>query len=350
MQYRIAAVGALALLVLLRGPALMSGAWCNAGMLALRDVLLAQVDPLASTYPVHGALRADAATVRAVQRLGRAVALNRDNLAARWQLGRAAIAAGDARTAYDALEPLVGSVDRNPMVYHDVLTAVSYGGRSEEVISLYDSTPPPRCTQTISDVVALAYLDLVTGGQGSDGTEDQREVKQWLELANALRPGDLYANYHLWRQAQTDGDLGSAAVYSRTLVYFPLHAVHPTDLRLLDYATDVMPALVADGMWGREKTLNVVSYLVWQHSEATGVERLLERLTEHYPGEPDWTFYLAELHHRRDDLGRAETVYRQVLAQDPNYAQAYLRIGMIYEERAGGRQRNGCKSSNGYEN
>ena len=330
-------MGLLALLALLRGPALMSAAWGNAGMLALRDALLARADPVADTYPVHGAPRADAATAWAVQHLGRALALDRDNLAARWQLGRAALASGDWGTAYDALEPVVGSVARNPLLYHDVLTALSCGGRSEEVISLYDSTPPPRRTQVISDVVALAYLDLVAAKQETEGTGEQREVKQWLERANALRPGDLYANYHLWRQAQVDGDLAGAAVYSRTLVHFPLEAVHPIDERLLDYTADVIPTLVADGLWDREKTLNVVSFLVWQHSGATGVERLLERLMERYPGEPDWTFYLAELHHRRGDLDRAETVYQQILAQDPNYAQVYLRIGMIYEERAGGR-------------
>jgi tetratricopeptide (TPR) repeat protein len=62
---------------------------------------------------------------------------------------------------------------------------------------------------------------------------------------------------------------------------------------------------------------------------------LLERLIERYPAEPDWPFYLAELYHRRGDLDRAEAAYRQVLETDPDYAQAYLRLGMIYEEWAG---------------
>jgi len=66
------------------------------------------------------------------------------------------------------------------------------------------------------------------------------------------------------------------------------------------------------------------------------VERLLEHLIARYPGEPDWPFYLAELYHRRGDLEWAEEVYRQVLAVDPEYAQAYLRIGMVYEARAEG--------------
>jgi tetratricopeptide (TPR) repeat protein len=335
VQYRIATVGALALLLLLRGPALLSAAWTNAGMLVLRDARLAQVESVSGAYPVHGALRGDAAAVRAVQCLRRAVALNRADPAARWGLGRAALAVGDAETAADALGPLAGSAGHSPLLYTDVLMALSYGGRPEGVIALYESAPPSRRTQAIGDVVALAYLDLVTGGQGDERAGGRGKVRQWLERASVLRPGDLYATYHLWRQALQSGDLAGATVYSETLAYFPLEAVHPADERLLGYAAAVMPALLEDGLWDREKTLNVVSFLVWQHDQATGTERLLERLIERYPAEPDWPFYLAELYHRRRDLDQAEAAYRQVLEIDPDYAQAYLRLGMIYEERAG---------------
>ena len=64
------------------------------------------------------------------------------------------------------------------------------------------------------------------------------------------------------------------------------------------------------------------------------MKQLLEQTIERYPAEPDWSFYLAELYHRRGELDQAEAIYRQVLALDPNYAQAYLRIGMLYEARA----------------
>jgi tetratricopeptide (TPR) repeat protein len=327
-------VAALALLLLLHGPALMSTAWTNAGMLVLRDARLAQVESV-SGDPVHGALRGGAAMAQAMRYLRRAVALDRGGPVARWGLGRAALAAGDAETAADALGPLAESAERNPLLYDDVLMALSYGGRPEEVIALYESIPALQRTGAISDVVALAYLDLVTGGSGDERTGGQGEVGQWLERSNALRPGDLYASYHLWRQARERGDLEAATVYSETLAYFPLEAVHPADERLLGYAADVIPALVEESLWDREKTLNVVSFLVWQHHEAAGTERLLEQLIERYPTEPDWPFYLAELYHRRGDLDWAEAAYRQVLEVDPTYAQAYLRLGMIYEERAG---------------
>jgi tetratricopeptide (TPR) repeat protein len=328
-----AIVGALALLLLL-GPTLMSAVWTNAGMLALRDALLAQDGLAPGTYPIRNAVQGDATAVQALRHLRRAVALDGDNLAARWELGRAALSVGDAELAANALGELAGELEHNPLLYGDVLMALSYGERPEEVTSLYESLPPPQRTQVISDVVALAYLDLVAGGQGDKETGGQGEVGHWFERVNALRPSDLYANHYLWRRAQESGDLSSARVYGATLADFPLEAIHPVDARLLDYAAEVIPALFREGLWDREQTLNVISFLVWQHSEAVGVERLLERLVERYPSEPDWSFYLAELYHRRGDLGQAQAAYQQVLAADPEYAQAVLRLGMVAEARS----------------
>ena len=214
-----------------------------------------------------------------------------------------------------------------------MLSAASHGGRPEEVLALYEAAPPPQHAQAISDVVALAYLDVATGRQGERETRGQGdEIRGLLERVVDLRPGDLYATYNLYRLAETAGDADAATTYSETLVYFPLEAVHPTDERLLGYVAEAIPALLEDGLWDRDKTLNVVSFLVWQHNGAAGVERLLEQLSERHPAEPDWSFYLAELYHRRGDLDRAEAAYQQVLAVDPEYAQAYLRLGMVAEE------------------
>jgi len=221
----------------------------------------------------------------------------------------------------------------NPFLYGDLLMALSHGGRPEEVTALYESTPPPRHTEAISDAVALAYLDLVTGRQGDQETR-QGEVTRWLGRAHALRPGDLYANYHLWKQAREAGDAEAAAVHSDTLTDFPLEAIHPVDERLLDYAAEVILTLFEEGLWDRDKTRNVVSFLAWQHNGAAGVERLLERLIERYPTEPDWSFYLAELYHRQGDLEQAQAAYQQVLAADPEYAQAVLRLGMVAEVKS----------------
>jgi tetratricopeptide (TPR) repeat protein len=323
-----ALAGAVALLLLLRGPMLVSVVWGNAGMLTLRDELIAQADFAPGTYPVFDVLDDTPATARALQDLRRAAELGGGRLAAQWALGRAALAVGDAETAADALGPLAGSVGRNLLLYDDALTALSHGGRPEGVIAFYESAPPPQPTQAISDAVALAYLER---GRGA-GEQASRRA---LERAKELRPGDLYANCLLWQRAQAAGDAEAAAAYSEMLTHFPLEAVHPADERLLDYVAEVAPALLEDGLWHREKMIHVISFLVSEHENATGVECLLGRLVERYPTEPDWRFYLAELYHRRGELERAEAAYRQVLETDATYAQACLCLGMIYEERAG---------------
>jgi tetratricopeptide (TPR) repeat protein len=344
MRRGMALMGVLVLLLLLRGPALMSVVLSSAGMLMLRNGLMAQADFVPSTYPVYQVLDGTSATARTMRSLRYAVALSGDNPSAQWALGRAALAVGDVDTAASVLEPLMGKVGHNPLLYYDALFALSYGRQPERVIALYESVPPLQPTRAISDAVVLAYLDLATGRQGDKGTggqgdkewEEEGKARQWLERAQRMRPGDLYANYCLWRRAREAGDVEAAAMYSETLAYFPLEAINPADDRLLDYVADAVPGLLEERLWDREKTLNVVSFLVWRHHGAAGVERLLERLIERYPSEPDWVFYLAELYHRQGSLAQAKAVYQQVLAVDPAFIQAYLRLGMVAEA--------GCKS------
>lgn len=301
---------------LLSGPALAADALVNVGVLSLRNSLMAQGDLVPGIYPRYDVLPDNASQSCIVERLRRAVDLDSGDYTARWALGRAALAAGDAETAAAALAPLADQ-HQNPFLYGDVSIALGRAGQYERVTELYESAPPPQPMQTISDTVALAYLE--------------RGDRDALERAIALRPSDLYANYLLWKWAQEERDIATTATYSDTLVYFPLEAIDPTDERFLDYAAKVIPDLLEEGLWDRDKTLNVVSFLVWQHNGARGVERLLGQLIAHYPTEPDWPFYLAELYHRRGDLRQAETAYRQVLAVDSTYAQAYLRLGMVAE-------------------
>jgi tetratricopeptide (TPR) repeat protein len=289
-------------------------------MLALRDGLMAQENLVLETYPHYNVLPED---------LNSPFNIRYSSFIIRHSPLGAGTRGADRGRRQDCRRG-AASTEGKPILYEDVLTALSRGGEPEGVLALYEAAPPPQPTQAVSDTVALAYLDQVTRGQGEGETRRGEEWEKVLEL----RPGDLYANYHLWKRAQEAGDVQAAAAYSETLTYFPLEAVAPTDERLLGYAAQVIPALLEEGVWDREKMLNVVSYLVWQHNTAAGVVRLLEGLTARYPAQPDWPFYLAELYHRRGDLDRAETAYKQVLQIDPDYAQAYLRLGMIYEARA----------------
>jgi tetratricopeptide (TPR) repeat protein len=307
---------AVAMVVVL--PRLATAILTNAGSLALtRAALLSERN---GPGEPHARLLG-----RARAQFERAVTLDGDLAAGRWGLGRAALALvglgvqeeRNGIAAADALSPLAIGGTRNPLLYQDALIALSFSGQPEALIALYDANLPVGQIRPISDTVALAYM--------------RRSAPGDLARARAWRPGDLYVNYHLWQAARDAGDVRAAAAYSRTLAYFPLEAVNPTDGRLLDYAVKVIPSLLDEGLWDRDKTLNTVSFLVWQHNGAVGVERLLEQLAERHPADPDRLFYLAELYHRRGDLDQAEAVYRQVQALGPAYAQAYLRLGMVAE-------------------
>ena len=180
-------VAALALLLglLLRGPALLSRAMGNVGMAALRNALTFEATrpdaPLQpGDYPLYDVLPEREARPP-VAMLRRALALDSASPTARWGLGRAALATGDAATAAEALQPLSDRAKRNPLLYYDALTAFSYGGEPVEVIALYEAVPPPERTRAVSDTVALACLDLVAGGQGDRGTRGQGGTRGWGE-------------------------------------------------------------------------------------------------------------------------------------------------------------------------
>ena len=71
MKRGTALAGGLLLLVLLRMPGLIGAAWCNTGMLMLRDELIARADLASGIYPVYGALDETPATAR-MSSVGRA--------------------------------------------------------------------------------------------------------------------------------------------------------------------------------------------------------------------------------------------------------------------------------------
>lgn len=312
---------------LLRANTLAARASSNLGMLVLQRALsnTAHTRSASDPYTLFAKLPNEGESLRAWFR--RAMILDKDSATVRWGAGRVALALGDAPSAAIALEPLAAQAGQNPLLDYDLLIAFSYGGRPEQVVNLYESSFSFQRTQLVSDTVALAYLDESRRMEG----QPRRET---LQKALALRPGDLYANYALWQAAQEAVELPAAAVYSETLVYFPLAAIHPADERLLEYTVEVIPALLGDGLWDREKTLNVVSYLVWQQSESASVERLLVQLVERHPAEPDWLFYLAELYHRQGHFDQAELVYRRALQVDAMYAPAYLRLGLVAEAQS----------------
>jgi len=78
--------------------------------------------------------------------------------------------------------------------------------------------------------------------------------------------------------------------------------------------------------------VNIASFLVWQ-GEWRQAQEVLARMGEKYPHYPEWAFYRGEMYHRQGKLEEALRSYERAIELDPQYAEACLRIGMVYEER-----------------
>jgi tetratricopeptide (TPR) repeat protein len=319
------------LMLLLETSNMISHVWLNTGMLFLRNSVLESEGHEIGTYPFYAALEQSPNAPHAIRFLQRATTGDDSLTAAQWALGRASLGVGDVDSATKILIPLINQAIFNPLLYQDALSAFSMSGEFDAVVDLYEHAPLPEPTQAMSDTVALAYL------------EQRNQTESRLANIYCLRPDDLYANYHLWQIAVANGDGQAAATHSKTLIFFPLSAISPTDDRLLNYAVEVMPSLLEQELWDRPRLLNVISFLVWQHNDVPAVMYLLQRLIALYPAEPEWPFYLGELYQRRGDWQRAEQTYLQVLSVDSGYLQAYLRLGMVSEGKCR-TQRVACKN------
>ncbi len=319
MQRKLA-LGLFFAVLLFRIPALASAAWTNAGMLILRNEYLAQADANSDSGTLF--LKRTPMLEQALQNLAQAAALDANNFAAQWARGRAALALGDATAATKILDPLASYRYKNALLYQDLLSAFNYT-KPDQTIALYEASPSFQLSRVVSDTVALAYLDRAQFAT--------REKTDALLRARTLRPSDLYVNYHLWTCATAAGNEEEAAAYRTALTHFSLDAVHPANDRVLLYTSQAIPALWDQRIWDRSQVLNVVAFLVWQHSQALGVEKLLDQLSRQHPTEPEWWFYLGELYQRRGNLDAAEAMYQRTLSADGNYVLAYQRLGMLAE-------------------
>lgn len=309
---------AFVLLLLLSIPRWLSQICSNIGLLYYRDFVTRE-RALNSASQLSCAL--DANLNRANAWLRRASLIDPGNFNSKWGALRAALCCGDSTTAAAIAQRLKGQVHQHALAARDVMIGLINGGSLDDAWTLFERSPTSFITRDLRDKVALAYLQT--------GNTDV----PMLERIHQLRSEDLFVNYHLWKRANEDVNYQLAAVYRTKLVYFPTSAITPMEELLLDYSVRVIPDLLAKGIWEQSTTLNVVSYLVWQHFNLGSVESLLQDLVASYPHEAQWFFYLAELYHRRGDWNSAQHAYEQGLAIDPNNTSALLRLGMINEAR-----------------
>ena len=91
---------------------------------------------------------------------------------------------------------------RYPLLLQDLLIAYSHTGLERQSVALYErNAGGPRPFPAVTEAVALSYLAQQPAGATSADA---------LQRVLRLRPGDLYANYHLRRMALAAGDQASA--------------------------------------------------------------------------------------------------------------------------------------------
>jgi tetratricopeptide (TPR) repeat protein len=256
-----------------------------------------------------------------------------ESVQARRLLARVYLSTGRPEAALKVLKEAVELRPENPVFHLELGDAYNALGNTEAAIEAYEegrvgSRAVPLATNTLKVAEEKAL-------QGSGDVA----IELWQKTLEA-DPGNLYALYRLAGVHQELGDEKQAERYEERLRYFELESVEvPMDFRLAAFQGRAMAGLMEEGIWEREKLLNVISYQVWQFAEGVRglmTERLLETVLERRPEDADVLFYRAELYQRRGELDQAKEAYQQVLAADTEYAQAYLRLGSVAEERGSG--------------
>ena len=284
----------------------------------MQDNLLSQ--DISSIYPFSEVKIQTRVALTKFNYFDLATKIDHNNRNAFWALGRKDLLLGNYSKAADTLGHLEMTSLNRTFIYHDLLIALSQSGRDKEVIALYEEIPPLLKSTIEQDHIAIAHLNL---------SKHQNDKIEHLKQVIKIRPGNLYANYFLWQQSLEFEDLTAEKAYRQKLTEFPPEALTPTDPRLLDYLREAIPLLLDARLWDKEKTLDVISLLVWKYHGDKNVLQLIESMAEQYPNQPEWHFYLAEYYHREGSLEKAQTSYRNVIELDPEYPQAQFRLSVI---------------------
>ncbi len=296
--------------------------WGLIGIILL-SLLWISMPYLAGAYYLEQ-IDADLSNQVAIANLEKTLNFEPGNVQALRQLGRLYLEVGELAKALSVAEQAAKLATHNPLIKLELGDVYDRLGQPAQAITHYEA----GLVGDRGPQLTVNYLQ--QADQRWTAGDEAGAIAIWLDNVRGTGYGDLYAN---WRLAQYYADDDEAATpYREAVRYFPLESIAPPpDPRLTTFQAQVITGVVEDGLWPRETLLNVVSYRVWQ-GKTKRTEALLKALTAAHPDDADLRFYLAELYHRRGDWAQAEAAYRQALELDPDYAQAFLRLGEMAEE------------------
>jgi len=306
------------------GPYVLSSYHLEAGGRALDAALVPVSQDWLAPEQIVDAERLESGTAH----LHQALRWDPRNVQAMRLLVRVYVTQGRPGAALEMLQQALTVRPDNPLLYLELGDVYDSLGRAEAAVEAYETGG----VGSRGVPLAVNYLKLADAQAQAGGGDVAIDL--WRKAAT-VDPGNLYALYRLAQIHRDLGDEKRAAEYEEQLRYFDLNAVTVSpDARMAEYRGRAMAALVDEGIWEREMLLNVLSFQVRQFAEGVPglmTERVLGTLLEQWPQDADVLFYLAELYYRQGDLERAEAAYRQVLEVEPEYEQAYLRLGMVSE-------------------
>lgn len=254
------------------------------------------------------------------------------NFQARRNLARVYLSQGQPQAALEILQPALTVHPDSPLLHLELGDIYDSLGESDEAVRAYEAGRiGSRQAPLAANYLKLADVSVkVSSGEAA--------IELWRRTLK-VDPGNLYALYRLAKIHRDMGDTKTAKTYEEQLRHFdPGSVTVLPDVRLAEYQAQAMVGLIEDGMWQRGTLLNVVSYQVWRFSQGLSglmTERVLQVLRERWQDDPDILYYQAELCERRGESRRAEAAHRELAAR-PDYALAYLRLGMMAEAQGPG--------------
>ncbi|WP_322798542.1 tetratricopeptide repeat protein [Thermoflexus sp.] len=270
---------------------------------------------------------------RGIAHLHAALEWDPHHRSARMGLARAYAAQNRPELAMKALAPALEQYPRNPLFWLAWGDLHDMQGNTEAAIQAYErGYVGSRAVPLVANYLKLA------DAHASQGNGEQA-IRLWQRVLQ-LDPGNLYALYQLWRFQRMMGDTTAVAERMAQLRAFREESIRvPVDLdfRLARFQGIAMARLVEEGIWEAAVLERVVRAQAARFSaglEGLMTEQLLRTLHQRRPGDLTVKFALAEVLQRRGAWDPAEALYREIAEREPEFASAFLRLGMIAESRA----------------
>jgi len=270
----------------------------------------------------------------AARELRRAVALDPRNAASQTNLGQALVLAGEPKAAVRAFAAAAAADPENAKV------------RYAWALALYNSNAPAESAAVLKQIPSAAWTDGMhaLAGDANERAGNFPQAIAEFEAAAKQNPSEdnLYAltaelmRHWNWKEAIEVADYGSRRFPNATRFRIAAGASLYGESEFKAAVQVFSALLAADPANSVEADLLGRSCAALADGQFTGCEGVYE-YAERHPGNPVMTTYAAiALLHAPDDAGtlaKAETLLRSAIAHNPNYAEAYMRLGALQQAR-----------------